>query len=135
MPSAIEVFAWKLRPRDGSAYDWILLRYPQEVAEQRRRVSAKNDNNAALVVHIDADQKTVNERQKQLEESLRNRGLTNREPSERIALAIPKRNIETWLHGLGGENVAVDEEYDFKQDSDAESPAIPGNARSYAKGG
>jgi hypothetical protein len=100
----------------GSAYDWVIQQYPKEVKEQRNRVSAKNQNNAVLLVHVDADNKTVVERAQQLEDALRTNSAASRTQSERIAVCVPKRNTETWIHGLCG--IPVDETYDFKRDDE-----------------
>jgi hypothetical protein len=100
-----------------SAYDWVIEQYPTEVSEHRHRVSAKGRNNAALVVHIDADTSPVDQRLKQLARALKSARAKPRGNTERIAIVVPKRNTETWLHGLCG--VVVDETYDFKEDPDA----------------
>ncbi len=98
----------------GSAYDWVIQRFAEEVKEQRRCVSAKNKNQALLVVHIDADNLTVADRMNQLTNALVKAEIEPRDPDERIAICVAKRNIETWIHGLT--DVAVDETYDFKRD-------------------
>ena len=97
-----------------SAYDWVIAQYPKEVAEQRHRVSPKSKNIAALAVHVDADTNEVEQRMRQLADALQAAHGQSRQRSERIAIAIPKRNIETWLHGLC--DIEVDETYDFKRD-------------------
>lgn len=98
----------------GSAHDWVIQQYPKEVNEQRHCVRAKNDNNAILVVHVDADNRTVAERARQLEQALQAIGAVARQQPERIAHCVPKRNVETWIHGLC--DIPVDEDYDFKSD-------------------
>lgn len=96
-----------------SGYDWILQRYPREMRAHRHRAT-KGANLSAIAVHIDADSGTVEQRHQQLAEALNAAGESARKPEERIAIAVPRRNIETWLYGLSG--VAVDETYDFKRD-------------------
>ena len=51
--------------------------------------------------------------QQRLEEQLQNANMESRKTGERIALLIPKRNIETWMVYLQG--TPVDEESDYKQ--------------------
>lgn len=51
--------------------------------------------------------------QQRLEEQSQNANIENRKTGERIALLIPKRNIETWIVYLQG--TSVDEESDYKQ--------------------
>lgn len=79
---------------------WVRERYPGEVDGLRRSHVAR-----ALVVLIDADKHTS--RADQLEDSLRNHNLAERRDDEAIAILIPRRNIETWIHHLRGN--AVDE--------------------------
>ena len=72
-----------------------------------------------LIVLIDADKKTVEERLKQLDDALIENSQQLRQPSEAIAIFVPKRNIETWIHHLQCENVDEETEYTkFKKQSD-----------------
>jgi len=81
---------------------FVRQRYPIEVSEQRRRVARLSVN---LVVVIDADDMPVDRRLQQLEQELANLTLPGRGPDERIAILIPRRNIETWIHYLNGDSV------------------------------
>jgi hypothetical protein len=84
----------------GCGEQWVRERCSQAVAECR----ARNARAAtALVVAIDADTRSVNERRNQLP--------GDRSPNEAIAFLIPKRHIETWVLCLNGET--VDEEVDY----------------------
>jgi hypothetical protein len=69
---------------------------------------------AALVVHIDVDPDyTVADRHHQLADELVKASQPPRQPEERIAHLIPKRNMETWIHFyLDGPSVDEEEEYD-----------------------
>jgi len=84
----------------GSGEQYVRETYPLEVTAYR----AKNYLNICLAVVIDADTQTVDKHLQQLEGSTD----PTRQPDERIAIFIPKRNIETWIHYLQGQ--AVDEE-------------------------
>ncbi|UUO15878.1 hypothetical protein [Dolichospermum heterosporum] len=64
-----------------------------------------------LIVLIDADKKTVEERLKQLDNALVENSHASRQPNEAIAVFVPKRNIETWIHYLQGENIDEETEY------------------------
>ena len=77
--------------------------YAREVQELRRRPN----ENVALIVIIDADTGPVANRIQQLDQQLSQAGLQKREEHERIAIFVPKRNIETWIAFAAGE--AVDE--------------------------
>jgi hypothetical protein len=59
----------------------------------------------SLVVSIDADTSSVEERQRQLDRKLEPYGMERRGLGERIAILVPKRNIETWVHYMMGEDV------------------------------
>lgn len=78
---------------------YVRERYASEVKLYR----SKNYLNICLVVVIDADMVTVSERIRQLDLSLKEK----RFPKEKIAIIVPKRNIETWIHYL--QNELVDE--------------------------
>jgi len=82
----------------GSGEQWVRDRYTRAVATYRGR-----HPQTALVVIIDADTRSVQERLRQLP--------GNRSADESIAILIPKRHIETWILCLNGER--VDEETDY----------------------
>jgi hypothetical protein len=92
----------------GDAKQWILARYPLEVAALRSK-----HPKTGLVLHLDADTETVAKRTMQLADTLKNAGQDAREPDERISHAISRRHTETWLCTLTG--VVVDEEDDCKR--------------------
>ncbi|MDF5710118.1 MAG: hypothetical protein PUP90_21225 [Nostoc sp. S4] len=72
-----------------------------------------------LVVLIDVDKKTVDERLKQLDDALIADSQPIRQLKEAIAIFISKRNIETWMHYLQGETVDEEIEYSkFNNESD-----------------
>jgi hypothetical protein len=70
-----------------------------------------------LIVMIDADIHSVEQRLRQLDESLRQAGVSlSDEDAENIARLIPKRNIETWI--LCVSRRVVDEATDYKYERD-----------------
>jgi hypothetical protein len=83
----------------GSGEQWVRERHARAVRAYRDRAARAN---TALVIMIDADIYTVDQRLQQLE--------TPHE-GEKIARMIPKRNIETWVLCLTG--TIVDEETDY----------------------
>lgn len=91
-----------------SGEQFVKLRYPLEVKEYRKQA---NYLSVGLVVLIDADKKTIQERLQQLDDALIANEQPLRQPDERIAIFVPKRNIETWIHYLQGENVDEEQEY------------------------
>jgi hypothetical protein len=56
--------------------------------------------NTKLLVHLDADDRTVLQRQRELAQACTDAGLPSRGPTEAIALLIPRRNLETWIVAL-----------------------------------
>jgi hypothetical protein len=62
-------------------------------------------------VATDADAQTVEQRIQSLKNACDNADVPFREQTERIALIIPRRNIETWLAYLRGLDVDEQQEY------------------------
>lgn len=93
----------------GSAEQWIRDRFASEIEACRRRHAETK-----LVVLIDADAYTVQQRLGQLNKKLRDVGAAM-VPSDtkQVAFLVPRRNIETWLLCLN--RVPVDEETDYKR--------------------
>ncbi len=101
----------------NSGEQYVRKIYLQEVRTYRSKSTYLDS--LRLVVVIDADKKTVQERLSQLDSELENSGQTKRQPNEKIAVFVPKRNIETWIHYLMGETVDELTTY-FKFDSQSE---------------
>jgi len=93
----------------GSAESWVLKRFAEETGEYRRRQARAG---TALIVMIDADTHSVQDRLTQLDQALKDSGIKTVGKSERIARLVPRRNVETWILCLNGE--AVKEETDYK---------------------
>jgi hypothetical protein len=75
----------------GSGKQFVQDEYAKEVVEHRRRATRMN---IALIVMHDCDTGTMEGSRAMLEQS------AARNPNERIALLLPRRNIETWIHFL-----------------------------------
>jgi hypothetical protein len=96
----------------GDASAWVRKRFAKEVRAYRSR-KAKT----ALIVVIDADTGTVQERWRQLDQALKDAGIPPIDfDKEQIARLVPKRNIETWILCLNGQT--VDEKTDYKKGND-----------------
>ncbi len=80
----------------GAGEQFVRKRYAAEVKEYRR----KNYRSGMLVVLIDADTETVKATLKDLDNALIENSQELRKPDEKIAIFVPKRNIETWIHYL-----------------------------------
>lgn len=89
----------------GAGEQHVRLAYAREVLDLRSRAHLA----LVLVVAIDADVLSVAERMAQLDAQVA------RGPQERVMLAIPRRNIETWIHYLS--TPPADEQQDYKPKS------------------
>lgn len=86
----------------GAGEQYVRKRYPKEVSAYRSRSSYQS---VCLVVVIDADKFSVQRRLKQLDQRLADEGQARRGTQEQIAIFVPRRNIETWIHYLRGDSV------------------------------
>jgi hypothetical protein len=90
----------------GNAEGWVRTRFAVETRVYRKRQARAK---SALIVMIDADTHTVQERMNQLAQALKD----NKEPAlgknERIARLVPMRNVETWILCLNGEQGVVED--------------------------
>ena len=93
----------KHRPRqvpregdEGAGEQFVRKEYPA-------RLDAARKTNSALIVVIDGDTKTVEERLRQLDEGCDRESIARRTDADRVAIFVPMRNIETWLYFLNGE--------------------------------
>jgi hypothetical protein len=86
----------------GAGEQFVRENYPQEVKAYRSRSAYQA---ICLVIVIDADVLTVTQRVEQLDQALQGSQQHRRQIGEKIAVFVPKRNIETWIHFLRGEVV------------------------------
>ena len=100
----------------GCGAQWVLQRYVAEVKKYRTRAAGAK---TALMVAIDADTGHVAERDRELRRAFEKEGLAARKPDEAVVHLIPKRNVETWILCLSGEQ--VDEITDYKQRRDLDA--------------
>jgi len=98
------------RAQEGrdAADQYVRNHYPDEV-EVHRRKSARMS--IGLVTAIDADENPVQYRYRQLNEELDAEDLGRRGTDEQICILVPKRNIETWIYALFGQDVNEEEIY------------------------
>jgi rhodanese-related sulfurtransferase len=88
----------------GSAEQWVREKFPHELIAYRQRQERAA---SALIAMIDADNRDVQNRINEFEEECNSMAIAFRTDGEAVAIAVPKRNIETWIHFLSGD--AVDE--------------------------
>ena len=98
----------RIAPRvRGSAAAWVSGQYPSEVRLHQQRAASQK---VGLLVVIDADRQTVQERHGQLSEALVGAEVKARGNEERIAIWVPRRHIETWVAYLTERNVTEDDD-------------------------
>ena len=88
-----------------SGEQWVRKRYPDELKVIRSR------RDAYLIVVVDADTGTTEDRRKQLETECRHKGVPSKTERDPVLLFVPRRNVETWIAYLGGSNVDEDRLY------------------------
>lgn len=95
-----------LTPNKGAGDQFVRNNYPEQLDAIRKR-------NGILVVMIDGDNYSIEQRMKQLNDACTQNGISPRESGDKVKIAIfvPKRNIETWLAYLDGEPVNETDEY------------------------
>jgi len=100
----------------GAGVTWVRKNLPNELQAYRSRNALAE---TCLVVGCDADDKTVEGRIQRLTEACTAAGVPFRTNDERVALAVPKRNIETWLAYLRGTVVNEEDAYPkYKHESE-----------------
>jgi len=95
----------------------ILKHYPELIKSYRSR---RNYRNIAVVVMIDADEDSLDDRMRSLnialDETAGNLNKDPRLPNEKVAIFVPARNIETWFYYINNnmEGQECNENTDYK---------------------
>ncbi len=92
------------RPGAGAGDQFVRDNYPVYLDAIRRR-------NGILVVMIDGDNDSIEQRLKQLNDVCEQSDILPRKSSDNVAIFVPSRNIETWLAYLNGEDVNETDTY------------------------
>ena len=95
---------------NGCGEQHVRTRYPKEIRAYRDRQSKAK---TVLIVVIDADTGTVENRQSQLNNAAQSAGVAPRSDGEHVVHLVPKRHIETWLAFLSNAN-DVNEDAEYK---------------------
>src|SRR4028119_1575242 len=95
-------------PGSQAGEQYVRTHYPEEVKAYRQN---RNRVAIGLVVLIDADTGTLEARLNELASVLDEDAQEKRRSNEAIAIFVPKRNIETWIHYLQGETVNEEDAY------------------------
>ena len=92
------------RADTGAGDQFVQDNYPAQLDAIRKR-------NGILVVMIDGDNYSIEQRQRQMDEACKQKGVSPRKSSDKVAVFVPRRNIETWLAYLDGEDVNETDTY------------------------
>ena len=95
----------------GAADDWVRKHFPEVVRWYRRQ----RHENVLLIVMIDVDEHTPQQRIEQLEKALRDNDLAQRNQKERIAILTPAWCLENWFSFLdqGTTDEREPQKYDY----------------------
>jgi hypothetical protein len=108
---------------EGCGLQYVRENYATEVAAQRDKSVTE-----VLVVHIDADNYTVENRHRELANELRKKEMVPRGQDEPIALVIPRWEMETWLHHYRGLPSVVETEKSYPKfkghEAEAAKPTV-----------
>ena len=88
----------------GAGDQFVRDNYPAQLDAVRKR-------GGILVAMIDGDNYSIEQRQKQMDKACEQRGVSPRKPSDKVAVFVPMRNIETWFAYLNGERVNETDTY------------------------
>lgn len=101
----------ELRPEKspgGAADQYVREMFPKELNAYRQR---KPKAASALIAMVDADRREVQERIGEFKRECQSQGIPFRANDDAVVIAVPKRNIETWIHHLMGEQVNETDAY------------------------
>lgn len=101
----------------GCGSQYVRERYADQVRKQRDQAVA-----SVLIVHIDADNLSVADRKQELAAALASTGEPPRGPGEPIAVVVPRREMENWLHHYLG-HANIDEVLKYHHFTDDEARA------------
>ncbi len=94
-----------------SGEQYVRESYPEQVKIYRGKSTYLS---RCMIVVIDADRYSVKQRLDSLDSGLEEDeeySQLKRQPQEKIAIFVPKRNIETWIYYLRGETVDEETKY------------------------
>lgn len=101
----------------GAGEHFVREHFPLELKALRQR-AAKTE----LIVVIDADTSTVSQIMNKLERACCTHKIDYLDKNERVALIIPRRNIETWITYLNGQSINEETAYPkLQKESDCQT--------------
>jgi len=92
----------------GSAEQWVRETFPKELEIYRNR---SHKAATGLIAVIDADTMEVLERMNEFKAICSTQNVSFRTENDAVAIVVPKRNIETWIYYLNGQQVTEENSY------------------------
>ena len=114
------------REVQGGNVGWVLREFPRELEACRRRQAAHA--NTLLIVVVDADDFTVEERRGHLNPA---NGLSAADP---LVILIPKRHVETWIRAALNQDVNETDGYKNPTPEKSEIRAAANQIHRWARG-
>lgn len=93
---------------EGGNVGWVMDEFPNELRAFRKRQQTKAET--LLIVMVDADKGSVEDRLKEFKEHAEQAGQVPVGSKESVALLVPKRHVETWIRALLNETVTEDDD-------------------------
>jgi hypothetical protein len=106
--NARELRVMKSPAAKGSAEQWVRQEFVSELKAYRQR---RQRAASAMVVMIDADMRSIQDRINELDAECTTASIPFRADDEAVAIAVPRRNIETWINYLNEQPVDELSEY------------------------
>lgn len=94
----------------GSGEQFVRERFVSEIDSFRSKMSYSSSG-MVLIFMLDADKIDVHQHLQAFDNLLEAQKMDKRHQFEKIAIIIPKRNIETWIHYLQGHSVNESDAY------------------------
>ncbi len=91
----------------GGNWNWVIKEFPKELEACRKRQKVKAET--LLIVMIDADEFSTQDRLKQLSESAPRLG------DDPLVVLIPRRHVETWIRAALHPDESLNETDDYKR--------------------
>ena len=110
----------------GAGFQHVLLKYAQEIGEYRSK--AHYLQSRRLIVVLDGDGSTVEQRLAELDSKLDEARVLRRDAAERVCILVPCRNGETWIHFFHGNAVDEVSNDKFLYKGDAIARSVAGQA-------
>ncbi len=108
------------KERSGSGEQYVRVTLPERLKAFRTHNFIKSN---CLIVLTDADTISIEKRKQQLQKECLEKGVDYIQDGEQVIVAIPRRNLETWVQHINNPSI-IDETEDFKEKTTDEECTI-----------